>query len=230
MSDEKTEKPTVEIAAPPAWAVEMAKANTIGFAEGRANLETFRTEVRADLEAVKNEGQRTNLRLTRQEVRMEEVETRLAFASQRAHAIVTEHTSQVDMEAQAREAAQIVRDLERDRQIAETRALAENGATKDDVKMLSDGTATKAEVASLVETHATAIGEKLVAQDKTLADQDGKLDDILKIAKATAAALGSKPLRYFLLICAAIGAMAGGAAAGWSAHEAKAVATSGTHP
>jgi hypothetical protein len=58
-------------------------------------------------------------------------------------------------------------------------------------------------------------------QDTTLANQDVKLDAILNIAKTTAKTLGHPKLRWLLIVCAALGALAGGTAAGWKAHEAK---------
>ncbi len=86
MSDDKpAEKPTVQLAAVPDWAIELTKSVKSGF-----------DEVRRDLETVKAEGQRTNLRLTRQEVRMDDVETRLANNSIRAKS-----TTQQDMEQDA---------------------------------------------------------------------------------------------------------------------------------
>jgi hypothetical protein len=65
------------------------------------------TEVRSDLESVKNEGQRTNLRLTRQEVRMDDVEVRLGHNSLRAKAESShdlEQDAQLVQERAAREA------------------------------------------------------------------------------------------------------------------------------
>jgi hypothetical protein len=158
-----------------------------------------------------------------------DVEQRLKLSSMRAAA-----PSNVDMKHEAALMEVIAKDQDRDRQIAETRALAEQAATKEDVASLAEGTATKAEVKALVETSSealtVAIGDKLGAQDTILSDQNGKLDSILKIAKATAAALGSKRLRYFLLVCAALGAMAGGAVAGWNAHEVSKVLPQATPP
>lgn len=71
------------------------------------------TEVRSDLESVKNEGQRTNLRLTRQEVRMDDVEVRLSHNSMRAK-------------------AESSHDMEQDAQLVQERAAREELATKVD--------------------------------------------------------------------------------------------------
>jgi len=210
------EKPTVEISAPPDWAVKLTEKVVGGFANTESRFD--KTDANIELVATDLKNTKEDLRVTKESIALKflELERSQPLTSERAHAIVVEHTSQVDMEAQAREAAQIVKDAERDRQIAETRALAEKAATKDDVKLLAEGTATKAEVTALLET---ATAAQTTTIDGRLSDQDGKLDAILTIAKTTAAALGSKRLRYFLLVCAALGAMGGGAVAGWNAHE-----------
>lgn len=67
-------------------------------------------------------------------------------------------------------------------------------------------------------------------QDKTLADQGVKLDAILTIAKSTASILGHKKLRVFLLVCAGLGAIGGGAMAGYYARDGAAAVSPSTHP
>jgi hypothetical protein len=64
-------------------------------------------ETRADLESVKNEGQRTNLRLTRLEMRQDDVETRLTRSSDGVRGLSqhdVEHDAQLAQEKAAREA------------------------------------------------------------------------------------------------------------------------------
>ena len=70
-------------------------------------VETGFTDLRADTETLKNEGQRTNLRLTRLEMRQDDVETRLTRTSTRVKA-ESEHDMEQDtqlaQEMAAREA------------------------------------------------------------------------------------------------------------------------------
>lgn len=163
MSDDPRAEPpeqpkTINLPAVPAWAVELATNVRQGF-----------TEVRADLETVKAEGQRTNLRLTRQEVRMDDVETRLANNSERASRVSdgVRGLSSADLDQQAKLAAEIVRNEERDKKIAETHALASNAATKEDVKAIVDSTATKEEVKTLIDAASIAQTAAIVAGVKT---------------------------------------------------------------
>lgn len=72
----------------------------------------------------------------------------------------------------------------------------------------------------------TSTGE----QDKTLAQQDVKLDAILAIAKTTASTLGNKKLRIVLLVCACIGALGGGFYAGYLAKQGSDVVTAKPSP
>ena len=224
MSDEETTQPSIVVAVaavalmpeqpktmelPAADPVrvllmQIQQSMTLGFRETNANIDLVTGDVKSLKDDVRG--------LQKWKLDSERMPS---LTSERVRAVVDERASHVDLEAQAREADQIIKNAERDRQIAETRSLVEQAATKADVKVLAACTATKIEVAAIV----SPITEQLGTQDTTLADQNTKLDAILVIAKATASALGSKRLRYFLLVCAALGAMVGGAVAGWNAHE-----------
>lgn len=121
MNDEKpAEKPTVKMNPPPDWAIALSTKVVDGF-----------NEVRADLETVKAEGQRTNLRLTRQEVRMDDVETRLANNSMRA-----KQSSSVDLDHEAKIADVIVETNALKKAIHDTNALAVSAV--DTLKAQSD--------------------------------------------------------------------------------------------
>jgi len=86
------------------------------------------------------------------------------ITSDRIRAVVHEHTSQADLEQQAKLAEVIIKDQERDRRIEETHALALSAATKEDVQKLADTTASKAEVKELVDAAADAQTEALIAR------------------------------------------------------------------
>lgn len=78
--------------------------------------------------------------------------------------------------------------------------------------------AVKTEIAPLVAK--VAVQEATTdAQTKTLADQDVKLDKLVTLATSIAAPLAHKHFRQALFVCACIGALMGGIAAGWKAHE-----------
>jgi len=136
------EKPTVEIPAVPLWAVELSKV-----------VNGMATSVSTLVE----DGKGMNLRVAGIEGRLARLESPTnpppaPLTTDRVHALIDEHPSQLNLEIQARQAEQIIKDAERDRKIAETHDLASKAATKDDVAALSAGTATKAEVKELVET------------------------------------------------------------------------------
>lgn len=113
-NDKHTEKPTVKMEPPPDWAIALSTKVVDGF-----------SEVRADLETVKAEGQRTNLRLTRQEVRMDDVETRLANNSMRA-----KQSTGVDMDHEAKLGLALASLAE---EKAKREALEATAATKEDI-------------------------------------------------------------------------------------------------
>lgn len=157
--DEKqTEKPTVKMESPPEWAIALSTKVVEGF-----------NEVRADLETVKAEGQRTNLRLTRQEVRMDDVETRLANNSMRA-----QQSTGVDLDHAAKLGLALA-DLAEEK--AKREALGKTSATKDDVKkMLAD--------ASKEQTAAIFVGVQALMQTPTAQKLKGAIVPVLMVAIA----------------------------------------------
>ncbi len=96
---------TTELVAPDPLQIAIAKLTSL--------VDRGFHETRADLESVKNEGQRTNLRLTRLEMRQDDVETRLTRTSVRAK-------------------AESDQDMARDAQLAQERSAREELAGKVD--------------------------------------------------------------------------------------------------
>lgn len=109
------------------------EAQRVATSEQKVATERGFTEVRGDLETVKAEGQRTNLRLTRQEVRMDDVETRLTNNSLRARTaseVDLDHESKLGLALAAAEEERTKRE-----------ALEKTAATKDELKVIAQSVA-----------------------------------------------------------------------------------------
>lgn len=101
------------------------------------------------------------------------------LTSERVRAISDDHLSKPDLELQAAQAAAAVRDAERDRHIAETRALAEQAATKGDIAKLTAETATKAEVKEIANAQTTDIVSSTITGVEALAKRNTTVRNLL---------------------------------------------------
>jgi hypothetical protein len=154
MSEE--EKKTVEFAAPPEWAVKMSERMVSEFQKTNANIALVSGEVVVVKErlAVVEDWKR----------KQESMPPPPPITSERVKAIVDGHTSQPDLKLAAQQADIIAK-------IAETHALAQNAATKEDMQKLAEGTATKAEVKEIAadQTHDIVSSvEGLAQRNKTV--------------------------------------------------------------
>lgn len=151
-------KETVAMPVVPAWAIKLTETMQGGFAK-----------IDADLETVKAEGQRTGLRLTRQEVRMDEVETRLANNSIRAKSS-TEQDKEV--------AAQLAQE-----RAAREALAAEHAKTKETVEAI----ATKTEaIETKTDAQTLMLGKITGILDKPLVKKIGYAAGVLLLAVLTA--------------------------------------------
>jgi hypothetical protein len=137
---------------------QIQQSMTLGFRETNANIDLVTGDVRSLKADVRG--------LQEWKIALEKAPP---LTSERARAIVDEHASHVDLAAQAREAAALIKDEDRDRQIAETRDLAEHAATKDDVSALATSTATRAEVECMLAPTAEKVDRLTATQDVQLA-------------------------------------------------------------
>ncbi len=123
-----------------------------GFRETNANIDLVSGDLRTVKEDVRG--------LQRWKA---EVEQQPPITSERAKAIVQEHTSQVDLTRAAADAVIIVENNERDRRIKETHALASQAATKEDVqKFLAD--ASEQQTAAILERFDAVVKNPIVSK------------------------------------------------------------------
>ena len=79
--------------------------------------------------------------------------------------------------------------------------------------------AVKSEIAPLV-TDLGKVKESDAAKAEAIVELKTSMDALTSMMKGVVKALGHPKLRWLLIVCAALGALAGGAAAGWKAHDA----------
>lgn len=186
------EKVTVEIPSPPPWAVEMAKSLN---------------EVKTGVSTLMEDGKGLNLRMAAVEGRIAKLESPSIpplppITSERVRAVVDGHTSQADLEQQAKLAEIIIKDTERDKHIAETRALAEKAATKEDVQALAERAATKEDVKALADSTASK------AEVKAIADTQTKDIVTSVVTSVEGLAARNKTVRYLLIALAGLALVA----------------------
>lgn len=78
--------------------------------------------------------------------------------------------------------------------------------------------AVKSEIAPIV-VDLGKVKESDEAKAVAITDLKTSMDALTTMMKSVVKALGHPKLRWLLIVCAAIGALAGGAAAGWKAHD-----------
>lgn len=144
------EKPTTELPAVPAWAVELMRTTKDGFAR-----------LAADVGLVANDISLVKERVTLLESWRTEQELRVSRASLRVKELDAA-TSQVDLEIQARQAEEVLKRQALEKQIAETHTRVESLATTQETQLAILTRLDKVASNPLVKTVATAVGTAIL--------------------------------------------------------------------
>lgn len=144
------EKPTTELPAVPAWAVELMRTTKDGFAR-----------LAADVGLVANDISLVKERVTLLESWRTEQELRVSRASLRVKELDAA-TSQVDLEIQAKQAEEVLKRQALERQIADTHARVEALSTSQETQLAILTRLDKVASNPLVKTVATAVGTAIL--------------------------------------------------------------------